>query len=413
MNESDSLRSQLDSLLSFMLDIKEVGPGVHLNVEDQERRDKLLVMKGYMERCIEQDILETMETLQGAGLKDGGGNALLRYELELRLEARQRQAALKSQGMSIPRDYCSMKTIMIRMEEETLKFTDFLNSSTSQPLLENTGKEHEHGIFLQFRSLILDLEHHVECLIIFDHFEDTEPMAVSGEEMAFIELGGPDVQEIEFFRSQDPAVKAELEAAAALKAAAALAAPAKKKPAFDPFEDMMGGESSEEGDLMDFDFRAPPQKKEEPTTAVVQPAEPAAAAISKDDIEAHRLDKLMHSAIIDLRRLGSKVKKSMIMYLCLIIMASQIRKFHIVKDLLSKDDLVSVLGIDSDKIAQLEADSNELKMKIRKARGLRKDGLNTEADQLQKELEKELKDTHSAVKTIYGKLHFQNLKMHI
>lgn len=75
--------------------------------------------------------------------------------------------------------------------------------------------------------------------------------------------------------------------------------------------------------------------------------------------------------------------------------------------------MVSVLGIDSEKITQLEADCNDLKMKIRKTRGLRKDGSNVEADQLQKELEKELKDTHSAVKTIYGKLHFQNLKMHI
>lgn len=90
MNESDSLRSQLNSLLNFMLDIKEVGPGVHLNKDEQERRDRLLVMKGYMERCIEQDVLETMEALQGAGLNSGGGNALLRYELELRLEARQR-----------------------------------------------------------------------------------------------------------------------------------------------------------------------------------------------------------------------------------------------------------------------------------------------------------------------------------
>ncbi len=66
------------------------------------------------------------------------------------------------------------------------------------------------------------------------------------------------------------------------------------------------------------------------------------------------------------------------------------------KDLLSKDDLSSVLGIDSEKIAQLEADCNELKMKIRKVRGLRKDGSDDEANRLQGELEKELKDTPQA-----------------
>ena len=223
--------------------------------------------------------------------------------------------------MEIPRDYCSMKYIMIRMEEETLKFTDFLYSSASQPLLENTGKAYEHDNFLRFRSLILDLEHHVECLIIFDHFEESENAHDASGDAALSEFGGPDLQEIEFFHSQDPAVKAELEKKKAAEAAKAV--PEKKKPAFDPFEDMMGGDSSEEGDLMDFDFSAPPKKKEEPKPEVeVQPAEPAAPSISKADIEARRLDNLMHSATIDLRRLGSKVKKSMIIYLCLIISAS-------------------------------------------------------------------------------------------
>jgi len=43
--------------LNFALDIKPLGPGVHLSKEDQERRDELLVMKGYIERCIEEDVL--------------------------------------------------------------------------------------------------------------------------------------------------------------------------------------------------------------------------------------------------------------------------------------------------------------------------------------------------------------------
>lgn len=79
---------------------------------------------------------------------------------------------VNNQGLRIPRDYCSLKYIMIRMEQETLKFTDFLYSQASQPLLENSSKDYEHENLLRFRSLILDLEHHVECLIIFDHFED-------------------------------------------------------------------------------------------------------------------------------------------------------------------------------------------------------------------------------------------------
>lgn len=198
-------------------------------------------------------------------------------------------------------------------------------------------------------------------------------------------MAGPDIKEIEFFHSQDPAVKAELEKQKAVEEAKAV--PEKKKPAFDPFEDMMGGDSSDEGDLMDFDFSAPPKKEEEkPKPAEKEDKdkeEPEQPSISQSDLETYRLDNLLHSVIMDLRRLGSKVKKSMIMYLCLIISASQINKFYLIKNLLSKDDLLKVLSIDCEKVSQLESDCADIKMKLKKVRGLDQKSEITEIERLQ------------------------------
>lgn len=172
-----------------MLDIKEM-----VNKEDQERQDQLLVVKGYMQRCIEKDVLQTLEVLQGSAAGALGGNALLRSELELRLEARQRQAALPALGLVIPRDYCSMRQIMIRMEVETLKFTDFVNSTADQPLLESTMKRQESYNFKRYRSLIHSLEHHVESLIILDHYEDAPIESIpQDKDLAAAAIVGPDL----------------------------------------------------------------------------------------------------------------------------------------------------------------------------------------------------------------------------
>lgn len=221
-------------------------------------------------------------------------------------------------------------------------------------------------------------------------------------------MAGPDIREIEFFHNQDPAVKAELEKQKAAEEAKAV--PEKKKPAFDPFEDMMGGDSSDEGDLMDFDFSAPPKKKEEkPKPAEKEEKdkeEPEQPSISQSDLETYRLDNLLHSVIMDLRRLGSKVKKSMIMYLCLIISASQINKFYLIKNLLSKDDLLKVLSIDCEKASQLESDCADIKMKLKKVRGLDQKSETPEIERLQQDIERDLKETREQVKAIYGKLHF-------
>lgn len=193
----------------------------------------------------------------------------------------------------------------------------------------------------------------------------------------------------------------------------------KKKPtaSYDPFDDMMGGESSEEGDLMDFDFSAPAKKKtEDPKPSVQEPKQvekPVESAPTREDLTSHRIDKLMAALDTHLCRLSSKVKQSLTIHLCLIVLAFQLGKFYILKHLLSKDDLLSVLTIDTDKIAQFQADCKELKMRIYTARKMRSEGQHTEADKLQKELDMELRAMQTAVQVLYGKLHFQNLKMHI
>jgi len=54
-----------------------------------DERDQLAIVKGYLQRCVEDEVLKTLEKLQGSSGGNLAGNTLLRYELELRLEARQ------------------------------------------------------------------------------------------------------------------------------------------------------------------------------------------------------------------------------------------------------------------------------------------------------------------------------------
>ena len=65
-----------------------------------------------------------------------------------------------------------MKSIMQRMEEQTIKFLDFIKCYTDDPLLLNTAGTEEQSNLKTYRNLILDLEQHIDCLIIFDHYED-------------------------------------------------------------------------------------------------------------------------------------------------------------------------------------------------------------------------------------------------
>ena len=134
-------------------------------------------------------------------------------------------------------------------------------------------------------------------------------------------------------------------------------------------------EAKEGDDAVDAEFEEVKEDKDK--------EEPEQPSISQSDLETYRLDNLLHSVIMDLRRLGSKVKKSMIMYLCLIISASQINKFYLIKNLLSKDDLLKVLSIDCEKVSQLESDCADIKMKLKKVRGLDQKSEITEIERLQ------------------------------
>lgn len=67
-----------------------------------------------------------------------------------------------------------MNKMMIRMEIETFKFMDYLVPIVEKPFLENTSKSLKYKHFLALRTLVQDLENHIECLIIFDFFEDED-----------------------------------------------------------------------------------------------------------------------------------------------------------------------------------------------------------------------------------------------
>ena len=100
------------------------------------------------------------------------------------------------------------------------------------------------------------MEQHIDCLIIFDHYEDPtveKDQSEISEDQHKSQITR-DMLEYKFYLNK-PSEKAESKPKAKEE---------KKAPAFDPFADMMGGDSdSDDVDLMDFDFKAPPKKLED------------------------------------------------------------------------------------------------------------------------------------------------------
>ena len=113
-------------------------------------------------------------------------------------------------------------------------------------------------------------------MIIFDHFEEEKP-ADDKESL--------DSKEIEFFKPSEAPKKEEKKKEV-------------KKPAgFDPFFDMMGGDSDDdEMDLMDFDnFKAPPKKKDEPKKEEAN-KEDEAKEVKKESEKLLKI-KMLHSKL--------------------------------------------------------------------------------------------------------------------
>ena len=75
---------------------------------------------------------------------------------------------------------------MLRVDEQTVQFKKFIFETLDLPFNQNQSKKSQHDNMLKCKDLILDLEQHIDCLIIFDHFEDeTKPKK--------------DLREIDFF----------------------------------------------------------------------------------------------------------------------------------------------------------------------------------------------------------------------
>jgi hypothetical protein len=167
----------------------------------------------------------------------------------------------------------------------------------------------------------LDLEQHIDCLIIFDHFEDED-------------IPIKDTREIEFF-SEKPKVE---------KKVPEKKVPEKKK--MDMFDDMMGGDDSDEMDLMDFDM--PPKKKEVKTERVseldfnFEQAPEKRVEPYRTKVEA-TVNNECQNILNKLQKFCSKQRQSLLMHISLICLAYKMCKFYIVKDILSKDDLLKVL----------------------------------------------------------------------
>ena len=117
----------------------------------------------------------------------------------------------------------------------------------------------------EYRELILELEQHIDCLIIFDHYEDSKEedwSALDNLDTVDKELKKElreDQKEYIFFTEKlGPKV---------IEVVKQTKQPEKKND--DPFDGLMGGDDDSDGiDLMDMDFSAPP-KKSDPKPASV------------------------------------------------------------------------------------------------------------------------------------------------
>ena len=88
-------------------------------------------MKGRLQKSIEQEVLDLLKALKGPQREGLGGSSLLRSETELRIEAGQRHLSQNlSPLVEIPKAYCSQRLILLRIEEETLKYLRFIESHT-------------------------------------------------------------------------------------------------------------------------------------------------------------------------------------------------------------------------------------------------------------------------------------------
>jgi hypothetical protein len=61
-----------------------------------------------------------------------------------------------------------------------------------------------------------------------------------------------------------------------------------------------------------------------------------------DQIRGQRLWRTLRRLIADTHRLSSKARNSVVIYLCLLVLANLMGKFFAVKDLLSKEGLLKV-----------------------------------------------------------------------
>ena len=219
--------------------------------------------------------------------------------------------------------------------------------------------QHSANLY-RYRQIILELEQHVDCMIIWDHWEDVQDVRAAptgGSSSIWTE----DLLEMWFYGVSGGEDEGAKKVDAAGKEAKSKAPAAK----FDMFDDLMGGDDDSDSlDLMDMDFSAP-----QPPRPAAKKAAPAAKGGSSsppappEELAPSRLPEQSHRA-----RLCSKLRTSLVMHLTLLVLAYLTNKFYICKDILSKEDLGRLLKVHT-AIKQVHGKVAELDEKLAQTRG--------------------------------------------
>jgi hypothetical protein len=108
---------QISGILNFIFNFDPKDPRLKSCNAD---KPSLEIVRDYLRRCSEIEVINILQSLQGQKGSTNGSAAFFRYELELRLDARSR-----IQDLPIY-DYCFLKNIMLRIDQQSKVFINFV-----------------------------------------------------------------------------------------------------------------------------------------------------------------------------------------------------------------------------------------------------------------------------------------------
>lgn len=349
-------------------------------------------MKAAVKQQVQFAACEYLKQLQGCQINGNSDqNPMFIHEIDLRMNASQTNP-VSDQAVVVPSRFNSLCAVMARLEQKTMDLASFIFANTNQVNLTNFGMGTRVLGLQQQRRVLVDMETVVECLILFSHHEPQyEESSLSHKDIVDYFTNGLQTTET---KKPKQAPKAQ-------------AAP---KPSFDMF-DGFGEESSDGPDLMDLDFAAPPKKPNAIAVKTVQ-----VSLVEEEPTSPRKLsdqELTYNEAVLDFNRTVSllqglcfQVKATLVLYLSIFVMATQVNKFGLCRDILDKQNLEALLVNQKQSFVELESRLNTLRTQLKRM------GQSGEFAAIPK-IRADLANLQATLKAEFDNFHFQNIKTQV